>query len=77
MSGRKKIYRHKYIYINGKLHLSLTTHTQNLENTTNVIYLKTQEFLLKSCVYKLMHIHKLIHLVETYSHLKAVKKLQF
>ena len=39
-------------------------------------FFRTQKYLFKSCVYKLMHIHKMIHLVGTYSHPEAVKKLQ-
>ena len=39
-------------------------------------FFRTQKFLFKSCVYKLMHIHKMIHLVGTYSHPEAMKKLQ-
>ena len=40
-------------------------------------FFRTQKLHFKSCVYKLMHIHKMIHLVGTYSHPEAVKKLQF
>lgn len=39
-------------------------------------YFRTQKSLLKSSVYRLMHIHKVIHLLGTYSHPDAVKKLQ-
>jgi len=39
-------------------------------------YFRTQKILLKGSIYKLMHIHKVIHLLGTYSHPEAVKKLQ-
>lgn len=39
-------------------------------------YFRKQEFLVENSVDKLMHMHKVIHLVGTYSHPEAVKKLQ-
>lgn len=45
-----------------------------MENTTNVILFQNTRISSETCVYKLMHIHKVIHLVGTQSHPKASKK---
>lgn len=58
----------------------LDTHTKKKKKLGKYyqcnFFSRTQKFLFKSCVYKLMHIHKVIHSVGTYSHPEAVKKLQ-
>lgn len=76
MSGEGK-HTHTHTHFFQRISKTNETFSQKTWKKICQFYLRTQKFLLKkSSVYKFMNIHKVIHLLGTYSHLEAAKKLQ-